>query len=62
MSLRDSLLRSLLPARCPDKTGTYENAVKQTAAGAKEVSVLEPEDSTLESPTANIVRISDGVF
>nr|BDI21135.1 capsid protein [Smacovirus sp.] len=54
---------SLAPAsEMPDSIGTYENAVKQTAAGAKEVAAFELEDSTLESPTANIVRISDGVF
>ena len=52
---------SLAPAsQMPDNIGTYENAVKQTATqGAKELAV---EDSTLESPTANIVRVSDGVF
>lgn len=54
---------SLAPASMmPDKIGTYENAVKQTADGTKAAEFVEPEDSTLESPTANIVRISDGVF
>lgn len=54
---------SLAPASSmPDKIGTYENAVKQTGTGVNEVAALEPEDSTLESPTANIVRVSDGVF
>ncbi|ASM90389.1 capsid protein [Human feces smacovirus 3] len=54
---------SLAPAsEMPDKIGTYENAVKQTAAGSKVAESVESEDSTLESPTANIVRVSDGVF
>nr|BDI21133.1 capsid protein [Smacovirus sp.] len=54
---------SLAPAsEMPDKIGTYENAVKQTGGAVTQAMDLEPEDSTLESPTANIVRISDGVF
>lgn len=54
---------SLAPAsQMPDIMGTYDNAVKQTAAAASEADLADPEDSTLESPTANIVRVSDGVF
>ncbi|AMR73072.1 capsid protein [Human feces smacovirus 3] len=56
---------SLAPAsQMPSNIGTYDNAVKQTATqGAKEAMAIdEPEDSTLESPTANILRVSDGVF
>ena len=44
---------SLAPAaQMPDTKGTYENAVKQTAGGRTVAAALEPEDSTLESPTA----------
>ncbi|APA32001.1 capsid protein [Human feces-associated smacovirus] len=54
---------SLAPAsEMPDVKGTYENAVKQTAATSNVMALDEVEDSTLESPTANVVRISDGVF
>lgn len=54
---------SLAPASVmPDNKGTYENAVKQTAVQGAASALDDPEDSTLESPTANVVRVSDGVF
>jgi hypothetical protein len=52
---------SLAPAPAlPGPKGAYENAVKTTASTQSDN--VEVADATLESPTANIVRVSDGVF
>nr|AXQ03912.1 putative capsid protein [Human feces smacovirus 3] len=54
---------SLAPASVmPENKGTYENAVKQTAGGKAATQALVDDDQTLESPTANVIRVSDGVF